>query len=217
MDLKPLGYFGRLGMARNFKLFILFILCSAIWTGSVQSANSADGNILGGSLNSPIKLEVFSDFQCPSCREFYLETIRRVLNEYSSKNQVCVIYHEFPLNAHRYSRAAAGYVTAAARMGRPKLLSVMEALFIDQAQWSQNGNLDATLSKVLSPEEFKQLKKLARDSSINASINSELQLGAMKKVESTPTMFITQNGKEEKVTGKVIYPVMKQFLDRYVK
>lgn len=217
MELKPLGYCGRLGMARNLKRFILLIVCSAIWSGSVQSANSANGSILGGSLNSPIKLEVFSDFQCPSCRELYLETIRQVLKEFSSKNQVCVIYHEFPLNAHRYSRLAAGYVTAAARMGRLKLLSVMEALFIDQAQWSQNGNLDATISKVLSPAEFKQLKIIMQDSSINASINKELHLGAMKKVESTPTMFITQNGKEEKVVGNIIYPVMKQFLNRYAK
>jgi protein-disulfide isomerase len=204
-------------MARYFKFFVLFIVCSTMWTGSAQSANAAEGNILGGSLNSPIKIEVFSDFQCPSCREFYLGTIRQLLNEYSNKNKVCIIYYEYPLKAHRYSRIAASYVTAAARMGRRKLLSVMEILFIDQALWAQSGNLDASISKVLSPAEFKQLKIIAQESSINAVINKELQYGTMKKVESTPTMFITQNGREQMVKGYFDYAVMKQFIDRYVK
>ena len=34
---------------------------------------------LGGTLDAPIQLEVFSDFQCSYCRSFYLETITQVL------------------------------------------------------------------------------------------------------------------------------------------
>ena len=68
------------------------------------TAEPASGQILGGSKNSPVKIEVFSDFECPACRELYLVTIRQVLQEYSSKDKVCVIYHEFPLSSHRYSR-----------------------------------------------------------------------------------------------------------------
>jgi protein-disulfide isomerase len=204
-------------MPHKLKLFIFIVLCSTAWLSAVQSADSDSGQILGGSLNSPIKIEVFSDFQCNACREFYLATIRRILNEYSSKNKVCVIYYENPLKTHKYSRAAARYVTAASRMGLQKVLSIMEILFMDQAQWSQDGNIDASVSKVLRPAEFMKLKTIMQDTSINTAIDKELQLGVLKKVESTPTLFISEHGKQRKVEGLVTYPVMKQFIDRIVK
>jgi protein-disulfide isomerase len=203
-------------MLLKLKLFIPVILCSMAYVGFVQAADPS-GQILGGSSNSTIKLEVFSDFECPACRALYLETIRKVLQEYSSKDKVCVIYYEFPLKAHKYSRTAARFVAAASRLGQQKVLSIMEIIYIDQAQWSQDGNIEASISKVLTPAEFTKLKTIMQDTSINAAIDKEVQLGELKKVESTPTMFITQPGKQQKVVGIVTYPVMKQFIDRIVK
>jgi protein-disulfide isomerase len=204
-------------MSHNMKLFILIVLCSTLCLATIHAADSSSGQILGGSLSSPIKIEVFSDFECPSCRAFFLETVRPILKEYSSKDKVCVIYYEFPLAMHKYSRAAARYVTAASRMGRQKVLQLMEILFIDQAQWSQDGNIEASISKALSPEDFKKLKMLMMDTSINADIEKEIQLGRLKKIESTPTLFITQPGKQQKVDQLVTYPVLKQFIDAIVK
>jgi protein-disulfide isomerase len=204
-------------MSQTLKPFILIFLCSLTGSVPLQSSDSASGQILGGSLNSPIKLEVFSDFQCPACRELYLGTIRQVLKEYSGKDKVCVIYYEFPLSSHKYSRLAALYVAAASRMGQQKVLSIMEALFIDQTKWSQDGNIDASISKALPPDDFKKLKTILQDASINAAVEKDRQLGVMKKIESTPTMFISQPGKQQKVEGLVTYPVMKQFIDRIVK
>ena len=108
-------------MSRQSKSLILLALCIAVWPMSVRPSDRIEGQLLGGSLNSPIRLEVFSDFQCPSCRQFYLETIQPVLQEYSSKDKVCVIYHEFPLNQHPYARQAALYSEAASRLGREKM------------------------------------------------------------------------------------------------
>jgi len=204
-------------MPQKLTLFILIVLCAMTWPGPAQSLESASGQILGGSLNSPIKLEVFSDFQCPACRELFLGTIRQILKEYSNKDKVCVIYYEYPLPLHKYSRSAALYVAAASRMGQQKVLSIMEVLFIDQAQWSQDGNIEASISKVLQPDDVKKLKMILQDASINAAVERDRQLGLMKKIESTPTMFISQPGKQQKVEGLITYPVMKQFIDRIVK
>ncbi len=171
------------------------------------------GQILGGSLSSPIRLELFSDFQCPACRVLYLGTIRQVIQEYCSADKVCVIYHEFPLAAHRYSREAARYSEAVSRLSPQKLLPVYDSLFSDQAQWSQDGSLEATVAKALSGEDIQKLKTIMQDSSINAAITNEVQLGMQRGVRSTPTLFIYYAGKQQKIEGVVTYAVLKQFID----
>jgi protein-disulfide isomerase len=183
----------------------------------VRSADEASGKVLGGSLNSPVKIEVFSDFQCPACRDLYLGTIRQALQEYSSKDKVCIIYHEFPLSIHQYSREAAQYCEAAARLGQQQQLAVMDALFTDQAQWSQDGSLESSVSKALSRDDFQKVKKTLQDPTINSEIEKEVDLGLKREVKSTPTLFVHYVGKEQRAEGVVTYPVLKQFIDQVVK
>lgn len=102
-------------MFRKVQSMVLLTLCCAVFSVPADSMDQSTGQILGGSLNSPIRLEIFSDFQCPACRDLYLGTIRQVLEEYASKDKVCVIYHEYPLSIHPYAREAARYCEAASR------------------------------------------------------------------------------------------------------
>jgi protein-disulfide isomerase len=206
-------------MLCRIKPLMLLLICSVLWSIPVQSSTGASGQILGGTKEAPVKIEVYSDFQCPSCRELYLGTIRQVIQEYSSKNKVCVIYHEFPLRSHQYSRQAARFTSAAAKLGTKKLLAVMDSLFTDQAYWSQDGNLEKTIAKALLPADLIKVKQIMQDSltSINSEIEEEITAGNLKKVSSTPTMFIYYDGKQKRVEGQVIYLTMKEFLDKIVK
>jgi protein-disulfide isomerase len=204
-------------MLKRSKLILLLATVCMIWPASGQPSEETSGHVLGGALNSPIRIEVFSDFQCSACREFYLRTIRQLLQEYSSKDKVCVIYHEYPLTTHRYSRSAAQYAEAAAQLGVQKLLSVMDSLFMDQAQWTQDGNLEASISKALSREDFLKLKKAMQNPAIDQAINKDIQLAIMQKIKSTPTMIISYTGKQQKVEGLVTYLVLKQFIDSIIK
>jgi protein-disulfide isomerase len=204
-------------MVRKSRWMMVLIIMSSAWPASVRSFDIPSGQILGGSVNSPIQIEVFSDFQCSACREFYIGTVRQILQEYSSKDQVCIIYHEFPLAIHKYSRDAARYAEAAARMGVKQLLAVMDSLFMNQAIWSQDGKIEALISKALAREDFQKLKNIMRDSSINLAIEREIDLATKSQIESTPTMFIRYTGKQQKVKGLVTYVVLKQFIDTIMK
>jgi protein-disulfide isomerase len=204
-------------MVRKLVFLSLLAVCFTAGSMAVQSSDQVMGQILGGSLKSPVRIEVYSDFQCSSCRELYLQTIRQVLLEYSSKDKVCVIYHEYPIQSHQFSRQAARYVEAASRLGQQKLLLVMESLFIDQSIWSQNGNLEASIAKALSRDEMLKLKRFIQDASINASIDQQYQLAIKREIKSTPTIFFYYSGKQEKSEGYLSYPVMKQFIDRIIK
>ncbi len=203
--------FGK-GKFEAFVVLVLITLSRPAWC-----LDEITGKILGGSLNSPIRIEVFSDLQCSACREFYLHTIRPVLQEYASKDKVCVIYYEFPWSYHKYAREAARYAEAASRLGQRQLLAVLDSIYTEQAQWAQDGNLDATVAKSLSRDEFQKLKKIMQDASINYTIDKQIELANKKDIRATPTMFIYYVGKQQRVDGSVAYLVMKQFIDSIVK
>ena len=200
--------------SKSVLLLAAFVL---IWSIPLSSSEDAPGRMLGGSENSPIRIYVFSDFQCSACREFYLSTVRKVLREYSSKDKVCVVYHEFPLNQHKYAREAARYCEAAWRMGLPKLLAVMESIYVDQAEWAHDGTLEASVAKALSSEDFLKLKEIMKDPSIDEAIEKEIRLGKKENINSTPTLIIRYPGNQKRVEGLLTYLVMKQFIDDIIK
>jgi len=187
-------------MPRRPLTVVLFVLCLAAYAPPAGFSADADGLILGGSAESPVKLEVFSDFECPACRYLFFNTIQPVLKNY--KDRVSVIYYEFPLNMHPYARPASRYVSAAARLGdQKKILALFETLFADQDEWAQDGNLDTSVSKALSPEDFKKVKDImeAERESIEQGIDRDIKRGTSREITGTPTLFLTYAGKQERV------------------
>lgn len=184
---------------------------------SAQVADLKSEQCLGGEPDAPIHIEVFSDFECPACRQLYVETMRLVLKDYCSLDKVCVVYHEFPLQGHKYSRQAARYAKAAQKMGRKQYRIVVDALFENQERWSQDGSVDDTVFKALGADEYFNLKKLLLDPAIDTAIDAEVSLGQKKEVQSTPTFFVYAIGKEQKAVGFLPYPVLKSFFDSIVK
>ena len=202
------------GKSKSALLLIAFFL---IWPVSLISSEETPGRILGGSADSPIRIDVFSDFQCAHCREFFLETVRKVLKEYSSKDKVCVVYHEFPLSYHQYAREAARYCEAAWRMGAGKLLPVMESIYVDQADWVEDGKLEDSVARALPREDFLKLKEIMKDPSIDQAIDKDIKFGEKENIAATPTLIIRYTGKQKRVEGVVTYLVMKQFIDAVIK
>jgi len=187
-------------MPRKLLTAFFFVMCLAAYAPLAGSADGAIGIILGGSAESPVKLEVFSDFECPGCRNLFFNTIQPVLKNY--KDRVCVVYYEFPLAMHPYARPASRYVSAAARLGdQKKLLVLFETLFADQDIWAQDGNLEASVAKALSPEDLKKVKNImeTEGESIEREIDREVKLGTDRNIPGTPTIFINHGGKQERV------------------
>ncbi|MCL2877776.1 MAG: DsbA family protein [Acidobacteria bacterium] len=187
-------------MPRKLLTAIFFVLCLAAYTPPAGSADGASGLILGGSAESPVKLEVFSDFECPGCRSFFLNTIQPILKNY--KDRVCIVYYEFPLDMHQYARQASRYVTAAARLGdQKKLLTLFETLFTDQDKWAQDGSLESSVSRALSPEDLQKVKSImeAEREGIEQDVDRDIQVGIDRKVNATPTIFLVHAGRQERV------------------
>jgi protein-disulfide isomerase len=198
----------------------LLILSLAFLSRGAQSSESSSGLVLGGSLQSPIKMEVFSDFECPGCREFYRDVVRPTLQDYASKDKVCVIYYEYPLIKHKHAREAARYCEAAYKIGRDQALKVMDALFAEQAQWAYDGNIEKIVAKVFSPMEMKLLKSNLKDPAVDLAIEQGIQQGKLRDVNGTPTMFVSYWGKKQRVQNPhlLLYKYFKKdFLDKILQ
>jgi protein-disulfide isomerase len=176
---------------------------------------------LGGERGAPVKIEVFSDYQCPRCRDFYLEALKPLLAEYTRTdkiNKIYLVYHDFPLDMHQFSQKATRFALAAARLSRERWLRVTDILYTEQEQWSIDGNIEAVLAKAMDPIEVMRIGNLAADPALEAAMQDEILLGQSRDITSTPTFFvIPRTGPEQRVAGWVAYPALKDFLDRMVK
>ncbi len=178
--------------------------------------SSADDALMGGPA-SPVKLELFSDFQCPACRAFYLDTVTRLLNEYSAGNKVWFVFRDFPLTMHPVAREAARYAVASRILGHDQWLKVIEYLYTFQGEWSYDGNIDAVISRILSAQDMAKVKEALKNPVIEQTIERSVSLGNSKNVNQTPTLFVTLGGKEQRVINGLPFPVLKGFIDPYLK
>jgi protein-disulfide isomerase len=181
---------------------------------ALPSRAAESGDCIKGKPTSPIKIEVFSDFQCPACRAFYLETIKQVMTEYGDTGKACIAYREFPLNMHAHARSAARYGHAALTISPQLWVQVADTLFQNQEAWGASGDVEGALAKALSAKDLADIKKLvASPAALDAAIEADIKLGTEKQINSTPTFFITAAGKTEKVPGAIRFPILKRYLD----
>ncbi len=186
--------------------------------GAPATSKPSGGLLLGGQPDAAIRVEVFSDYQCPRCREFYFQTLKPLIAEYCASNKVCVVYHDFPLQMHPFSRKATALALAAARLGKDPWLRVTEALYKYQDEWAQSGDVEAIVARVLDPTEMTMVKKLSTEPGIQAALEQEVALALSLRIAGTPTFFITPTGApQQRVNQIVTYPVLKDYIERILK
>ena len=180
--------------------------------GQVSAVPDVDPHKAFGSKNAPITMEVFSDFQCPACKQLYKTTNQQLLDNYVNTNKVYMIHRDFPLPMHAYSRVAARYVRAAAQLGKAE--QAEQVLFNNQEKWEQTGDLDGTMAAAFSPAEMTKIRAVAKGTTLDALIDKDVALGKTYNVNQTPTTIIHYKGQTYPVVGIVSYDVLHQFLDQ---
>jgi protein-disulfide isomerase len=167
-----------------------------------------------GSPAAPITMEVFGDFQCPACRNFFEVTVKQVIDDYVVPGKVYLIHRDFPLEMHPYARQAARLANAAAEFGQFE--AIERALYDRQDEWSTKGNIEEVIATSFTPAQFKKFQtyEAAHLTEINAAIERDRTLGSQRNVNQTPTVFVTSKGKTEALPGGgVDYKLLKQYFD----
>lgn len=183
-----------------------------------------------GSPSAPIKLIVYDDYECPACGNFYEQTLRQLIDTYVAEGKVYLVHRDFPLPMHQYSRQAARWVNAAARIG--KFEAVERALFDNQMAWSEygsanpKGNIKPLVQSALTPAEFKRVERLMQgcesDShdeikgcAVDAQIQRDIAAGELLPITQTPTFVVSYKGQSYRpAAGGVSWVLLKQFFDQ---
>jgi len=160
---------------------------------------------------SRITIELFSDFQCPGCKQLHETVLRPLIHDYVQTGRAYLIQRDFPLPMHAYAKTAACYACAAERVG--KYEQVCDVLFSKQNEWENSGKVEEAACSVLTPAEAAKVKALAKDPSVAAEVEGDKTVGLSKGINGTPTMLISYNGKTYPVNGPVSYAMLQRFLD----
>ena len=175
------------------------------------------GKILG-SPSAPVTIEIFSDFECPMCKTFHEETLPLLMRDFVVSGKVCIVSREFPLKiaAHKYSRQAANYATAAARVN--KYDAVANVLFHTQEAWGQSGKVWETVASVLTPEQQKKVQALVGDQAVLDEVEADYAYAVASGIGGTPTLIVTRGSKHYPATGSVLaYNYLKSMIDDFLK
>jgi protein-disulfide isomerase len=168
---------------------------------------------LSGSPSAPITLELYTDYECPSCRMLYMEVLPPLEAEYVATGKIRLLHRDYPLPQHQYSKLAARYANAAGQIGKYEV--VASQIFKTQPDWSQNGNVDGVVAKVLSPAEIAKVRDLVKgDTHLDDTVTADVAMGNRDNLNQTPTLIIVKNGKRQKIDGSLPFGILKSYLDQ---
>ncbi|MEO8027383.1 MAG: thioredoxin domain-containing protein [Bryobacteraceae bacterium] len=172
----------------------------------------APGAKFDGSPSAPVRLELFSDFECPHCRELHMGTMYLLKNEYVKQGKVYLMHHDIALPIHPHARVAALYADAAQQIG--KYDEVANALFARQTEWSNSGNVDGAVAAVLTAADMTKVRALVSDKKVIAEFDADMAQAVKRQLQETPTMVMIHKLKEYPVRGNVEYTFVKRFVDQ---
>ncbi len=201
--------FGTIGLTL---LVSVSVLIAKAAPQSAAGISDVDSHKAFGSKNAPVVMEVFSDYQCPSCKALFLNTNRQLMDNYVTTGKVYLIHRDFPLAMHAYSRIAARYARAAALLGKTE--SVEQAIYQNQEKWEQSGDVDGTVAAVLSPAEMNKVRALVKGGTLEPLIDKDYAVGQIYRVNQTPTTVFHCKGQTYPYSGAMSYDILKQFLEQ---
>lgn len=178
----------------------LLILPSLLPAGDIvqitpQSRPMADGRNLGDP-NAPVKIEVFEDFQCPSCRSYSEQIEPQIIETYVATGKVYYTFRHFPFlddnQLRKESDQAANASMCAAEQGR--FWDYHDILFANWNGENQGAFLD---NRLVAFAEALGLDMAAfnacfEENRYKTEIDADLALGKELGVSGTPSVFVNR-------------------------
>jgi protein-disulfide isomerase len=197
-------------LSRAAALALAGLLAAAGTTAAQQQSSTAAATRSKGSPGAPVTVYEMSDFQCPYCRRFALETFRAIEQEYISTGKVRWVFVNFPLTSiHANAVPAAATALCAARQGA--FWPMHDLIYLYQETWAplkEPGPFFVSLADSVGLSKAK-LVECVKSPATEEEIRYEAQGAERAGASSTPTFYI-EGGL---LTGAHPLPLFRQVLD----
>jgi protein-disulfide isomerase len=144
-----------------------------------------------GRPDAPVVVYVMSDFECPYCREFALETMPSLDREYVTSGKIRFTFINLPLSmVHRHAVVAAEVAMCAARQG--KFWPVHDRLFRRQQQWAAQEDPSRYLLALADSAgvNHARLAACVTSGATRAAIEADAAAAHRAGAQKTPTFYI---------------------------
>lgn len=163
-----------------------------------------EGEPVLGDPEAKVTIIEFSDFQCPFCARYTLETFPQIKQAYVDTGKIKVAFKNFPLSNHAYAEISAEASECANDQG--KFWEYKKTLFENQQALSASDLKKYAKDLGIDEEQFNNCldsKKYSEE------VAQDLQDGIASGVTGTPTFFI--NG--EKLVGALPFSEFQKVIE----
>ena len=202
-------------LVNSFALYSVYDKIDNITTQAVKAPDAnnqenpilevnTDGDPVEGSKNAPVTIVEFSDFQCPYCGRFAIETLSQIKTNYIDTGKVKVVYKDFPLSFHENAQKAAEAAQCA--FDQDKFWEFHDKIFQNQQDLSVISLKRFASELELNTEKFNGCLDSGK---MAARVQKDVQEGASVGISGTPAFLVNGIG----VTGAQPFEVFKQIID----
>jgi protein-disulfide isomerase len=194
-------------------LVALLPTATAAQTPAAAAKDPLAGRVRG-SATAPVTVYEMSDFQCPYCRNFAINTFPALDSAYIATGKVRWAFINFPLTSiHQNALAAAEVAVCAAQ--QDAFWPVHDLLYKHQDVWSPLKQPAAFFLTLADSAKISRPRLLAcvQSSSVQEAVRADAQGAERSGASSTPTFYI-EGGL---LVGAQPLPVFRQVLDSILK
>jgi len=145
-----------------------------------------------GSADAPVTIVEFSDYQCPYCRQYALDTLPQIVEMNVDAGQVRYIFRDFPLPAHAHAQQAAEVARCAGAQGA--YWEMHNRLFAEQGEWAaqEADEIKTTVAAYASELglEMESFQECLESGIYGEQVRQDQSEGYQAGVEGTPSFFI---------------------------
>lgn len=168
--------------------FIAFIgvAITALYYGGVFGNSSGQSQDNAPREAQEVHILKYSDYQCPACK-VYIPLEEQLKAEFG--DMIEIEYRHFPLSGHQFADLAARAAEAARQQG---MFEEMHNLIFEyQEEWSEGGAREYFFDFAEQIGlDMQQFENDLESEEIQQTVNSQLQEGVRRTVNSTPTYFL---------------------------
>jgi len=162
-----------------------------------------------GDPNAPIKIEEYSDFQCPFCRRFFENTEEQLISQYIETGTVYFVYHSFGDFIGQESENAAEAAYCAGDQG--KFWEMHDTIFANQTGENVGAFSDRRLMAFGEKIglDMDAYRTCYNNGTYKDMVDEDAKAGLTAGISATPSFILTYtvNGEEKTVTLEGAQPI----------